>query len=116
MTRVLPCFLLLAACTGIQETRVYAGPQRPVAGACNPPSRATLTRRGHAIVLAPGDGTLTLEGTISGNTLSAGTTLVGVDKLPYPITFTGQLAGPQVNGTLATRQCRYALTLTLTDD
>ncbi len=108
--------LPLTACTGIQETRVYAGPQTPLAGTCDPPSRATLTRRGHEIVVSPNDGTITLEGQITGQTLSAKTTLAGVDKKPYPLVFAGQLTGQTINATLTTPRCRYALALKLTDD
>lgn len=115
MRRLLLCLLPLTACTGIQETRIYAGPQRPVAGACDPATRATLTRRGNAITVTPADGTLTLQGTLTGSALSAATTLAGVDKKPYLITFTGQLAGTQINGTLATPRCRYELRLSQTD-
>ncbi len=116
MHRTLPALLVLAACTGLAETRTYAGPQRPIAGACDPASHATLTRRGTSIVLAPNDGTLTLQGMLAGSELSASTTLTGADKHPYRLTFAGQLAGTQITGTLVTPRCRYALNLALTDD
>ena len=116
MRAALLCLLPLAACTGIQQTAVYAGPQRPLAGACDPATHATLTRRGSALTLTPADGTLTLTGTFSGTTLSAATTLLGADKKPYPISFTGQLAGAHIDGTLTTPRCRYALTLDKTGD
>jgi hypothetical protein len=106
----------LTACTGIQETQVYAGPQTPLAGTCDPTSRATLTRRGQEIVVAPNDGTITLEGQITGQTLTAKTTLTGVDKKPYPLVFAGQLTGTTINATLSTPRCRYALALKLTND
>ena len=116
MRALLLCLLPLTACTGLQRTHVFAGPQRPVAGACDPATRATLTRRGNAITVSPADGTLTLAGTITGTSLAAGATLIGADKKPYPVTFNGQLAGARIEGTLATPRCRYALTLTATDD
>ncbi len=116
MRALLLCLVPLAACTGLQQTQVFAGPQRPVAGACDPATHATLTRRGDAITVSPADGTLTLVGTITGTSLSAGTTLTGADKKPYPITFNGQLAGPRIDGTLATPRCRYTLTLNATGD
>lgn len=121
MRRLLPLLPLsitvwLAACTGIQETRIYAGTQTPLAGTCDPASRATLTRRGQEIVVAPSDGTITLEGQITGQTLSAKTTLAGVDKKPYPLVFAGQISGSTINATFTTPRCRYALALKLTDD
>ena len=116
MRAILLCLIPLTACTGLQRTQVFAGPQRPVAGACDPATRATLTRRGSAITVAPADGTLILAGTITGTSLSAVTTLTGADKKPYPITFNGQLAGFRIEGTLATPRCRYALTLDATED
>ncbi len=116
MRALLLCLVPLTACTGIQQTQVFAGPQRPTAGACDPATRATLTRRGHAVTVSPADGTLTLAGTITGTTLSATTTLTGVDKKPYPVTFTGQLAGDQIEGTLTTPRCRYRLMLSATGD
>ena len=114
--RALLCLVPLAACTGIQQTQVFAGPQRPIAGACDPATQATLTRRGSAVTVSPADGTLTLNGTLSGTTIAAGTTLPGVDKKPYPVTFNGQLSGARIEGTLATPRCRYALTLSRTAD
>ena len=114
--RLLPICLLLAACSGTQSTTVFTGPQRPIAGACDLASHATLTRRGNALTLSPADGTLTLTGTAVGNTLTAETTLPGADKKPYRITFTGQLETTRVTGTLTTPRCRYALTLDKTDD
>ncbi len=116
MRAILLCLVPLTACTGLQRTQVFAGPQRPVAGACDPATRATLTRRGSAITVSPADGTLTLDGTITGTSISAATTLTGADKKPYPITFTGELAGSRIEGTLATPRCRYALTLSATRD
>ncbi len=116
MRALLLCLVPLTACTGIQQTQVFTGPQRPAAGACDPATRATLTRRGNAITVSPADGTLTLAGTITGTDLSANTTLTGVDKKPYPVTFTGQLTGSQIEGTLATPRCRYTLTLRATGD
>ncbi len=116
MRRALLCLPLLAACTGLQPTRIYAGPQRPIAGACDPATTASLTRRGHAIILAPANGTLALEGQIVGTAVAAKATLLGVDKKPYPLTFAGTLAGATIDGTLNTPRCRYALSLALTDD
>ncbi len=116
MRAILLCFLPLAACTGISHTQVFAGPQRPIAGACDPETRTTLTKRGNAVTLSPADGTLTLTGTVTGAGVSASASLVGLDKKPYLITFTGQLAGRHVDGTLVTPRCRYSLALAATGD
>ncbi len=116
MRALLLCLVTLTACTGIQRTQIFAGPQRPVAGACDPATRATLTKRGNAITVSPADGTLTLTGAINGASLSASTTLAGLDKKPYPITFDGQLTGTHIEGTLTTPRCRYSLTLSETED
>jgi len=116
MPRTLLLALALAACSGVQETRHYAGPQTPTAGTCDPPSRATLTRRGNTIILAPAQGTLALTGEIHGTDLSAQTTLTGADKKPYSLIFTGHVTGPAIAGTLVTPRCRYTLALKLTGD
>ncbi len=116
MRTIITLLIPLAACTGLQHTEVFTGPQRPIAGACDPQTRATLTRRGNAITVSPADGTLTLTGTITGTALAASTTLPGLDKKPYELTFTGQLAGDRIEGTLASPRCRYALTLDRTGD
>ena len=116
MRVLLLCLLPLTACTGTERTQVFAGPQRPIAGACDPQTHATLTRRGSAITVSPADGTLTLTGAIAGTTLAASTTLPGADKKPYTITFKGQLTGAHIEGTLTTQRCRYALALTQTGD
>ncbi len=108
--------LSLVACTGIEETRVFAGPQTPQAGTCEPATRATLTRRGMHVVVTPGDGTVTLDGQIEASAIVAKAMLTGADKKPYPLIFTGQLHGTTIDGTLATQRCRYALALSLTDD
>ena len=109
-------FLPLAACTGIQPTTIYAGPQQPIAGTCDPAGRATLTRRGNAIVLAPAEGTLALQGSAQGANIAAQLTAPGMDHVPYTLAFTGQLEGQNINGTLTTSRCRYALTLSRTSD
>ncbi len=116
MRALLLCLVPLTACTGMQQTRIFTGPQRPIAGACDPETRATLTRRGNAITVTPADGTLNLTGAINGTSLSASTTLPGIDKKPYPITFNGQLTGRRIEGTLATPRCRYTLSLSQTGD
>ena len=106
----------VAACTGIQPTTIYAGPQRPIAGTCDPAGHATLSRRGSAVVLAPAEGTLVLQGSIQGNAIAAQLILRGMDHVPYTLTFAGQLDGKNINGTLTTPRCRYALDLKLTPD
>jgi hypothetical protein len=119
MARTLIYVLLLApvtACTGLDSTQVFAGTQRPVAGTCDPPGQATLTRRGSAITFSPANGTLTLTGTIQATTLTADLTLTGADKGPYRLVFTGQLNGKQIAGTYTTPRCRTEVTLTQTND
>jgi hypothetical protein len=116
LRRFVPVILPLAACTGIQPTMIYAGDQRPIAGTCNPAGRATLTRRGNAIVLAPAEGTLILQGSAQGNAIAAHLTVPGMDHVPYSLSFTGQLDGENINGTLTTPRCRYVLALKLTSD
>lgn len=116
MRAILWCLVPLTACTGIQRTQVFAGPQRPTAGACDPETRATLTRRGDAVTVTPANGTLSLAGVITGTQISANTMLAGADKKPYPIAFNGQLTGSRIEGVLTTPRCRYSLSLTKTED
>ena len=114
MRMILLCLLPLSACLGVKTTRLYAGPQRPLAGTCDPASRATLSIRGNAMVFAPQDGTTTLQGTVEGTALSASAVFPGADRKSYRLQLTGQLAGDQIDATLVTPRCRYALTLTRT--
>ena len=116
MRHVLPVLLTLAACNSIYQTRTYAGRQTPLAGICNPPSQASLTQRGSQFILAPGDGTLTLEGPAAGDILHLEATLIGADRLPYRLVFQGQLAKAEIVGTLTTPRCRYALAFKRTGD
>ena len=113
MRMILLCLVPLSAC-GLKTTRLYAGPQRPLAGTCDPASRATLSIRGNAVVFAPQDGTTTLQGTIEGTALSASAVLPGVDRKSYTLQLAGQLAGNQIDATFTTPRCRYALFLTRT--
>lgn len=107
---------LLSACTVAPPTLVYSGPQTPIGGACDPATRATLTQRGSSIVLAPANGTLTLEGTANGPDITAQATLTGADRKPYTLAFTGRHEGAAIDGTLLTPRCRYRLTLARTFD
>ncbi len=114
MRVILLCLLPLSACFGPKPTHLYAGPQRPLAGTCDPASRATLSIRGNAVVFAPQDGTTTLQGTIADNTLSASTVLPGADRKSYTLQLAGHLVGDRIDATLTTPRCRYALSLSRT--
>ena len=113
MRLILICLLPLAAC-GVEPTSLYAGPQLPLAGTCDPASRATLTIRGASVVFAPQDGTTTLQGTVEGDSLSASTTLQGADRKPYTLRLSGHRAGDRIDATYTTPRCRYAVSLSRT--
>lgn len=107
--------VLLSACADAPST-IYAGPVTPTAGMCDPRSRATLTLKQSAFVFAPNSGTLILAGHLTAGQLAASLTLPGADKKPYPVSFTATLAGTTIAGTYITPRCRYAVSLTATQD
>jgi hypothetical protein len=107
---------LLAACAGLAETTIYAGPVTPEAGVCDPQAQGELTQRGTGIVFSADSGTLVLQGKRSGNDLAADLTLLGIDKKPFTLTFTGAVKGQQITGTYTTQRCRYRVTLKRTND
>jgi hypothetical protein len=110
-------FLLLAlSCCGDREI-LFSGPVRPLSGTCDPPATAALTIRHHAILFAPDTGTLALQGTIdpSGH-ITAALTLPGADRAPYHLTLDASRNAGTITGTYATPRCRYAVTLSRSEN
>lgn len=116
MSRTLLIALILAGCSGAGRTVVYAGPATPLAGACDPPAQAALTVRGEAIIFVPDSGTLELRGLRNGMRFTADLNLVGADKKPYKLVFSGNLQGRVLRGTYITPRCRYSVALARTGD
>ncbi len=100
-----------AACAADAPT-TYAGDLTPQAGACDPPSRAILVRRGANLQFTPTQGVLILSGQIapSGQVL-ASLASQGADHKPYLLKLTAKLDGRTIVGTYATPRCRYAVHL-----
>lgn len=108
--RVTTLLIALNACAGSAPT-LYAGPLHPLAGTCDPSTRAQLSFDGQAVLFAPTSGTLILRGQRTGQTLAAAQTLPGADHKPYTLTFRASIDGANVNGVYQTPRCRYAVTL-----
>ena len=106
---ILATLLAVSACSAQQIT--YSGDLRPVSGTCDPPARAELTRRGKAVLFLPNSGTISLTGLQNGTTITAVKTLIGADKKPYKLVFSGNLQGPTIQGTYLTTRCRYKVSL-----
>ena len=103
---------LLAACAADGPT-TYAGTLIPQSGACDPPSRASLVKRGRDIAFTPAQGVLILVGQASpSGDIAAALTNPGADHKPYTLKLTATLTGPTIAGTYLTPRCRYAVRLT----
>ncbi len=104
--------LPLAACAG-DPLITYTGTLTPTAGTCDATNRATLQRHGANLQFTPQDGVLVLDGTVSpAGAINASTTSTSMDRKPYHLTFTGQVAGNAITGAYVTPRCRYAVKLT----
>ncbi len=100
----------LSGCSGSSQT--YAGKLEPEAGVCDAANRATLHRQGAIVQFTPQDGVLTLDGTVaSSGQVAAFQQTVGMDRKPYRLSFTGQIAGDAITGSYVTPRCRYRVTL-----
>ena len=110
MRLLAPVILLsISACASREVT--YIGDLRPLAGVCDPPARAELTRKGKAILFLPNSGTIVLSGLQDGAIITATKTMVGADKKPYKQVFNGHLQDQAIQGTYETARCRYTVLL-----
>ncbi len=105
--------LLLAALGRCgSDVQTFAGQLQPLSGTCDVANRATLQRHGAIVQFTPQDGVLTLDGTLStSGEISAAQQTLGMDRKPYRLSFTGQLAGTSITGQYVTPRCRYHVTL-----
>ena len=103
--------LSVSACSTTGSHRLYTGLLQPISGTCDPPAQAQLVVRGDVLVFTPNSGTLALRGVQKGNTVAATRTLVGEDRKPYVLEFSGILHGSDVIGTLQTARCRYRVSM-----
>ncbi len=102
---------ILAACSGSAPV-TYAGDLTPQSGACDPPSRAILVRRGPDLQFTPAQGVLILDGQITpAGELTASLSTPGADHKPYLLKLTAILAGQTITGSYVTPRCRYAVHL-----
>ena len=109
--RLIP-FLLLSACA-IPGQR-YVGTLTPeVPSSVCRPSRASLVLRDNAAVFTPDEGTWSLTGPTSGNTLVADRATRGAargtDRTPYATRVQAQWDGVAATGTYVTPRCTFRL-------
>ncbi len=103
--------LLVFACSAQKSSHLYAGDLQPLSGTCDPPAQTQLVIRGNNVAFSPNSGTVVLAGTVAGNSIDAASTLVGADRKPYRLQFTGVLAGSEIHGVYETTRCRYRVSL-----
>jgi hypothetical protein len=116
MKRVGSWFVVLLTSCALSRTVNYAGSLNPESGLCDPPTRATLTLRQDKIIFAPAEGTLQLQGEITGNALTAELNLLDANKRPYWLMFQGVRTGSVIEGVYKTPRCTYATKLRVTGD
>jgi hypothetical protein len=115
MMRFCGMLLLLSSCSDTRTVN-FAGDLKPLAGVCDPQTRATLTLRRGQIIFAPAEGTLLLHGEINGTALTANLHLVDANKRPYTLSFHGTRSGPDIQGVYETPRCKYSTALQQTAD
>jgi hypothetical protein len=104
--------LLVAASCAEGPPHEYSGKLTPIAGTCDPPGRAILTRTDNQIQFVPRDGVVILPGTIGASgQIEAALALRGTDRAASKLQFIGQLRGPRVAGTYTTPRCQYSVDL-----
>lgn len=106
--RPIPLLLLLSACA--LPGQRYVGTLTPEvpSPACRP-SRASLVLRGGAAVFTPDEGTWTLTGPTTGNSLTAERATRGADRTPYATRVQAQWDGANATGTYTTPRCTFRL-------
>ena len=102
---------VLGNCGGGLPT-YFAGDLMPVAGVCDQPGRATLSRAGTAVEFSPRSGVLILTGKLEpGGEIFATLHGTSAGHQRVVLTFNGALHGKRVWGTYTDGRCRYSASL-----
>ncbi len=106
----------LAACTktvSVEPSHRYVGtatPSRP--GPLCPTTKAEAQVRDGVMLLAPDDGTWTLQGSLAADgTVAADKTIQAASKQPWTTMFQGRWTPTDITGTYTTPRCTFSIAL-----